>query len=983
MALNPADIAVVSQLLDQALALPAEERQAWLAALPSEHQRHLETLRDMLVQEAGLEADLRLGSMPTLPMDESVAREGDRVGPYRLIKEIGRGGMGSVWLAERADGAYKRQVALKLPRLAWGAGLAERMAREREIGMLLEHPNIARLYDAGVDDRGRPFLALEFVDGQPIDAWCEAQRLNVRDRLRLFVPVIRAVGYAHGRLVVHRDLKPSNVLVTPDGQVHLLDFGIAKLLLDAAPGEPGLTQEQGRVLTPHYASPEQVAGEAITVQSDVYSLGVLLYELLTGKLPIEPKRSSIGAVEEAILQGDAPLASNRVKERSTVKTLRGEIDAILGKAMQREPARRYLTAEAMKLDIERYLQGETVSARPDSAGYRLKKAIRRNWIGVSAGAAVLVAIVAGSAVAVIQSRRAAESAEQARVVRDFVTEVFRMNTGASSDSDSLRQLPAEKLLAHGAKLIEARFPRQPVMRAELLGVVGGIYAEMGAYRLAADFTSRQLSALEEMNSGRDERVQVVLRLSEALLNDSKPTEALKLAGDALKWAEGNIALTYDALVMLLRCQRRTDAREVAKQTLRRVQALEQTSEFTTHASRAWVLAVEAAFYSDDNRWEQAIATYELAISAAKLAEGPRSMTASLIQLQTGKFLMSLNRWDQAQAYIEPALAALRAMGPSGGARALYESVNIKWMQGQYGLISSVQAASAIANGLSELRKLGPSLPGEIIANLEINQALMEMQGGSLDNVSRLLDRTEALMRASPARGDLFFWTFAAATFASMSGRHESADSLYREGLKLRLETGSGGVKFAVVDQARVAGNLIMQGRSNDAEAFLDSTPQIEPVRGDPIAGAYYSMMLFEMRAKSRLERGDPSGALRLLSDKADTAVKWDDGSTPPESNPNASRGILWCQVDQSEKGLRFLNAAIDLRVRYAFAHDPGLAWMRAHAGLCVLRSGNYGSATRLAMLAREAFVRQPGVSPYYKAPLFKLERALGLKLPPL
>ena len=217
------------------------------------------------------------------------------------------------------------------------------MARERDIGALLEHPAIARLYDAGVDDRGRPYLALEHIDGQPIDAWCEAQTLGVRDCLRLFVQGARAAAYAHGRLVGHRDLKPSNVLVTPDRQAHLLDFGIAKLLTEAAGPETGLTQQQGRVLTPHDASPEQVVGEAITVQSDVCSLGVLLDELLTNSLPIAPKRGTLGAVEEAILEGDASPASSRVKDRATAKALRGEVDAILGKAMQREPARRGAT----------------------------------------------------------------------------------------------------------------------------------------------------------------------------------------------------------------------------------------------------------------------------------------------------------------------------------------------------------------------------------------------------------------------------------------------------------------------------------------------------------------------------------------------------------------------------------------------------------------------------------------------------------------
>ena len=255
MAITPADLTALSRLLDQAMELDGNARAAWMTALP-EADRHLEPmLREMLAERDSARTSGFLSSMPELPDQAStnveVAQSGELVGAYRLIREIGRGGMGSVWLAERADGSFKRQVALKLPRLAWGAGLAERMAREREIGALLEHPNIARLYDAGVDERGRPFLALEYIDGVQIDARCKDKALPVRARLKLIVQVARAVSYAHGRLAVHRDLKPSNVLVTPDAQTHLLDFGIAKLLHDTAPGEVGLTQEQGRVLTPH------------------------------------------------------------------------------------------------------------------------------------------------------------------------------------------------------------------------------------------------------------------------------------------------------------------------------------------------------------------------------------------------------------------------------------------------------------------------------------------------------------------------------------------------------------------------------------------------------------------------------------------------------------------------------------------------------------------------------------------------------------
>ena len=293
-------------------------------------------LREML-RQAEMSATGILPRLQTIDADDAVARPDERVGPYVLVREIGRGGMGSVWLAERADGAYKRRVALKLPRLTWAASLGKRMARERDIGALLEHPNIARLYDAGVDEHGRPYIAMEYIDGQPIDVYCRDHALDLRARLKLFLEVAQAVAYAHGRLVLHRDLKPANVLVDAAGHMHLLDFGIAKLLDDASSGSE-LTQEQGRVLTLNYASPEQIAGRPLGVTADVYSLGVLLYELLTGTVPYKAKRNTTGAMEDAILTGDAPLASSRVADRKLARELKGDIDAIVTKAIKREPA---------------------------------------------------------------------------------------------------------------------------------------------------------------------------------------------------------------------------------------------------------------------------------------------------------------------------------------------------------------------------------------------------------------------------------------------------------------------------------------------------------------------------------------------------------------------------------------------------------------------------------------------------------------------
>ena len=316
-------------LLDEALALPAAERTAWLESLTDERAPLRDTLRGLLAAHGDVETGTFLATPPELAragdaaLDDVRLAAGDMIGPYRLIAELGSGGMGTVWLAERSDGQLKRQVALKLPHLTWGGALAERLSRERDILASLEHPHIARLYDAGVDRQGRPYLAMEYVDGQTIDVYCNQRALPLGDRLGLLLQVAAAVAHAHARLVVHRDLKPGNILVTADGQVRLLDFGIAKLMDVDRTEESSLTLLSGRALTPEYASPEQIRREPLSTASDVYSLAVVAYELLAGARPYRLKRASVAELEEAITSIDPPLASEATSRAGTTQAAQG------------------------------------------------------------------------------------------------------------------------------------------------------------------------------------------------------------------------------------------------------------------------------------------------------------------------------------------------------------------------------------------------------------------------------------------------------------------------------------------------------------------------------------------------------------------------------------------------------------------------------------------------------------------------------------
>ena len=494
--LTPPQIAALNRLLDEVLDVAPGERPTWLDRLPDPDPVVKATLADILARTTQIEAANFLGTPPgvLLPLEalrvaDVALAPGELIGPYRLVRELGHGGMGSVWLAERADGLVRRPVALKLPHGAWPRSqLAERLRRERNILAGLEHPNIARLHDAGLTASGQPWLALEYVEGLPIDAYGRGREgqppLAVAERVRLVLQVAQAVAYAHGKLILHRDLKPQNILVTPGGTVHLLDFGIAKLLTDGETRETQLTQFSGRALSPDYASPEQIRGEALGVTSDIYSLGVVLFELLAGARPYRLTRNSRGELEEAILHSE-PRRPSDVAPEGDRTTLRGDLDTIVLRALKKAPAERYPTAHALIDDLERALDGRPVLARADTLRYRTGKFVRRHRVAVATTAVLAVTLIAGvvgTTIGMIRARRAEAAARTEAATAEryskFLVEMFEVATPGESRGPDIT---AREILQKGTARIRRDLAGDPRLEARLLTTIGGVNTRLGLY----------------------------------------------------------------------------------------------------------------------------------------------------------------------------------------------------------------------------------------------------------------------------------------------------------------------------------------------------------------------------------------------------------------------------------------------------------------------------------------------------------------------
>jgi serine/threonine-protein kinase len=976
MQFDASDLSVLSRLLDEALDLAPEQVEEWLETLPAEQQRFASRLREMLdLHRANAEAGF-LANGPRLEgSDASEVLPGDLVGPYRLIRELGHGGMGTVWLAERADGTLKRRVALKLPRMAWGAGLARRMARERDIGAQLEHPNIARLYDAGVDRQGRPYLALEFIEGAPINAWCDTRGLAPRGRLGLFVQVARAVAHAHGRLVIHRDLKPSNVLVSADSSVHLLDFGIAKLLTDETDPQNTVTMTQARVFTPGYASPEQLEGGAVTVASDVYSLGVMLYELLAGVHPYRGKSGALARLEMAILEGDAPPPSQRAPDRATARTLKGDIDAIVRKAMQRKPEDRYATADAFAEDIERYLQGKTVKARPESALYTLRTGIRGHKVGVTAATGVLAAVLVGAASTAWEARRTAQEAERARIATSFVAELFQANA-RPRPSESEQQ---GQTIDEGARLIQARFADQPDIQAELYGVVAKIYTDIAAGPLAIDYAKRQVDILEKLGAEPPRRVKAWMLLADAYLKEHRFRDAVESARMALSLSNAGDDRWLESMALLALAQlggaRLQDAQETVMAAMKTI----ETTKRQESLGVARLLVAHAQLLDIGNRHAESEAFFRRALDIANRLEGPHSTTAVDIRIRHAWQLVRNNLFKEPAAELEQALTELRSRGPTGAIRAAVESAALWPSLCANGGCSSQEALQVLRNSLATVEAGGEAVPPLTRARIEL--ALGVFYAGLTDvrNAKRWLDSSAPVVRRlSDDLGERRTLATSQAELAYVSGEYESAAVYAREALSITLERGDDQTRGASIGWFLLALAISNTYGLEPAEHVLDSAPTNPIQPGDESLGNLFSLVIALTRAQVRLDHGDLNGAFAAMP--PDTALQ-SFGKVDVMTIAAPVKGELLCRSGRFREGLAVL---LDIE-RYSREEqqtpgfDPGLIRIRAFTGLCALSLHDRALAFRMATEARTGLAAQPETGPYFVGPLLELERALKIK----
>lgn len=654
----------LSPLLDELFELSGESRKMRLYQMQEQYPELAKELLKMMALE---ESHPDFMAEPLASLDNLGHSANHQIGPYQLVSMLGEGGMGQVWLAVRSDGLYERRVALKLLRPGLGdAGLRQRFTRERQILARLAHANIARLLDAGVTADGQPYLALDYVNGEPITSYVVRLNLDLRARILLFRQVCDAVSHAHANLVVHRDLKPSNIMVTPSGEVMLLDFGIAKLLDLKSNEQNDITQTGSRTFTLHYAAPEQLRGEIVSTMTDVYALGVVLYEILAGCKPYTPERKTDAAWEEAILK-DEPIRPSQALLKNTqliaqshnkkvAKQLANDLDNIVLKALAKDPESRYVSVESFKQDLLRYLDGQPVHAKAGNWSYRASKYIQRHSLAVASGVGISTVLAVALAITSWQANKAVKEANRAEAMQGFIVALFE-NTGDNANPEDVN---VRELLDAGVRRADTELLNQPQARAELLGLIARLRSGLGDDREALRLLDKQAMAFMQLNINTppELRLESLAIRGHSLRQLGQNTACVRDLAPYLQVAE-DIATkapkaSSDYFSELGRCHGAQGSMSIARDLFGKALQLRKNIN-KDKALQAESLADLAKLLGDEKKYPQAITQAREALSMLRLASGERNALGVGIWYDLGRFYGGAGDLREAEAGFRQAL----------------------------------------------------------------------------------------------------------------------------------------------------------------------------------------------------------------------------------------------------------------------------------------------------------------------------------------
>ncbi len=535
----------IRAVFESAIELPVSERAAFLAGACGDDRELLAEVESLLaIYKDDDDLVNRVVGEAAQSVTESM-RTGTMIGPYRILEPIGEGGMGSVYLAERQDETFEMRVALKVVRGGLDSRrLRERFHEERRILAALDHPNIARVLDGGSTPDDLPYFVMEYVEGERIDHYCERQELSVREKVVLFRTICDAVDHAHRQLIVHRDIKPANILVTRDGQAKLLDFGIAKLLEAGGGAGRGVTMTGMAPMTPDYASPEQIRGEPVTTATDVHALGIVLYELMTARHPFRGEVTTAREVEDALLESDPDSPSAVVSSRRSAPQIAGDLDNIILKALAKEPTRRYPSAAELSADLERYLLGHPVAARPSTFLYRAGKFVRRNAIGVSIAGLVAATILTASVISTAAYLRAERSLVEAKLQRDRLEDVndflaAMFEAASPKKTQSPETITARELLDAGAERVEEELADRPDIAATIQAEIGRRYFDLSLFDKAEELQRAAVAKFRAIDGiSSPEGAKALIYLAGTLIDLDRLDEAEPLLRECAEISSG-------------------------------------------------------------------------------------------------------------------------------------------------------------------------------------------------------------------------------------------------------------------------------------------------------------------------------------------------------------------------------------------------------------------------------------------------------------